>query len=375
MYHGLASQYNDDTRAANPLHVRPVTEVVYMAKSRNNPVGGSPKRTPAKVVRQRLHATHALENGAAPGAPPHAPVRKSYRGSIWSSPLLNPAFGQAVRMMEDVLDMPVWCLVQNTTDPDFKRISLKVYRGFQSLLCTSNVEKVALLIDSPGGDPAAFRLARLFQRRGISFTAVIPDYAKSAATLLALGASEIILGRDAELGPLDMQEFDPEREQMDSALNAVQALDRLNAFGLMAVDQTMQFLLRRIPKRTDVLLPHVLNHVAGLLKPMLEKIDAVEYVRKSRSLKVAEDYAARLMRTRYGIKKGRDIARRIIENYSDHGFVVDRDEVCADSDGSGFGLGIEATHAAPELQILLDALTPMLDATTLIGRLEEVPHA
>jgi len=47
----------------------------------------------------------------------------------------------------------------------------------------------------------------------------VPRYAKSAATLLALGADRILLGKFAEIGPLDAQFDDPEREYRLSALD------------------------------------------------------------------------------------------------------------------------------------------------------------
>ena len=56
-------------------------------------------------------------------------------------------------------------------------------------------EKIALVIESPGGSAkSAFQLAMLLKRHCGGFVAVVPRYAKSAATLLALGADEIILG-------------------------------------------------------------------------------------------------------------------------------------------------------------------------------------
>lgn len=55
-------------------------------------------------------------------------------------------------------------------------------------------EKIALVIESPGGSAkSAFQLAMLLKRHCGGFVAVVPRYAKSAATLLALGADEIIL--------------------------------------------------------------------------------------------------------------------------------------------------------------------------------------
>src|SRR3954464_1318288 len=92
---------------------------------------------------------------------------------------------------------------------------------------------VALVIHSPGGEArAAYQLATILRKHCGSFVAVVPRYAKSAATLLSLGASRILLGRCAELGPRDAQWEDPEREEHLSALDEVQALERLQAAAL-----------------------------------------------------------------------------------------------------------------------------------------------
>ena len=74
---------------------------------------------------------------------------------------------------------------------------------------------------------------RLFQRRTDEFYTVVPIYAKSAATLMVLGGKEIVMGMEAELGPLDVQLYDEDKDDFDSALNAVQSLERLNAYALI----------------------------------------------------------------------------------------------------------------------------------------------
>lgn len=67
----------------------------------------------------------------------------------------------------------------------------KFFRAQDSL---PKKEKIALVIESPGGSAkSAFQLAMLLKRHCGGFVAVVPRYAKSAATLLALGADEIIL--------------------------------------------------------------------------------------------------------------------------------------------------------------------------------------
>lgn len=63
-----------------------------------------------------------------------------------------------------------------------------------------------LVLNSPGGDgETAVRLARSIQARCAEFTVIVPDQAKSAATILALGAHRIIMGPTSDLGPVDPQ--------------------------------------------------------------------------------------------------------------------------------------------------------------------------
>lgn len=63
-----------------------------------------------------------------------------------------------------------------------------------------------LVLRSPGGDgEQAIRAIRALQSRCSKLVIVVPDIAKSAATLLALGADEIRLGPASDLGPVDPQ--------------------------------------------------------------------------------------------------------------------------------------------------------------------------
>src|ERR1022692_2149925 len=75
--------------------------------------------------------------------------------------------------------------------------------------------------------------------------------------------------------------------------------------------------------------------VAQIVKPTLfsiflwdgcEKIDTVDYTKKSRELKVAQEYAVRLMQKNYHQKEAKQIAAHLVEQYPTHGFVIDREE-------------------------------------------------
>ncbi len=80
--------------------------------------------------------------------------------------------------------------------------------GFEDLLNTcDHKEKGDLLINSPGGEPNAAEKILMMLRAHFKeeFNVIIPDYAKSAATMISLGADKIIMGYSAELGPIDPQ--------------------------------------------------------------------------------------------------------------------------------------------------------------------------
>jgi hypothetical protein len=63
-----------------------------------------------------------------------------------------------------------------------------------------------LMLSTPGGDgETAVRLVRSAQARCKELTVIIPDQAKSAGTILALGAHRILMGPTSDLGPIDPQ--------------------------------------------------------------------------------------------------------------------------------------------------------------------------
>src|SRR5260370_12709971 len=72
---------------------------------------------------------------------------------------------------------------------------------------SSRTTELDFLIASFGGDPmVAWRIMSLIRQRGIDKVSVlIPQSAYSAATLLALGADEIVMHPNSHLGPVDMQ--------------------------------------------------------------------------------------------------------------------------------------------------------------------------
>jgi hypothetical protein len=78
--------------------------------------------------------------------------------------------------------------------------------GFKAV--TENIPgpNLDVLLHSPGGYPDAVEsLVQQLRGKYTSVRFIVPSYAKSAATMLAMSGNEILMDTDAELGPIDPQ--------------------------------------------------------------------------------------------------------------------------------------------------------------------------
>ncbi|HVU47873.1 MAG TPA: hypothetical protein VHD85_17205 [Terracidiphilus sp.] len=74
------------------------------------------------------------------------------------------------------------------------------------LLSVGDVHQLNLIIGGPGGDGTiAEKMIEICRAYCKEFRVIVPNRAKSAATIIALGADEIVMGYCSELGPIDAQ--------------------------------------------------------------------------------------------------------------------------------------------------------------------------
>lgn len=250
---------------------------------------------------------------------------KTFATSHRPKQALDPRLAEPLNDLQEQLKMPVWLLLHN--DERMALLDGRVLGAFLHSRDALGPKRIALVIDSPGGyADIAYRIARIVCRHSEGFTAVIPRWAKSAATLLTLGADEVIFGRDAEIGPLDVQVYDQEREERGSALDEIQALEQLHQVALAQLNQNLTMMRLITRRRYDVVMPHASKLASDMIRPLLDKIDTVHYAKQSRLLAVAEEYAIRLMTPRVPRQRAREIAERLVKRYPEHGFVIDRNE-------------------------------------------------
>ncbi|MDD5217153.1 MAG: hypothetical protein PHN49_01745 [Candidatus Omnitrophica bacterium] len=306
-----------------------------------------------------------LEEPSKVASLPNGEAKKFAFNIFPKNQFFSQQFSQLVDKLEISLGMPVWFLVQNDSS-HFNSLDSSVTESF----CAAKTElkkgePIALIVESFGGSARdAYKIALLLRRRCGGFTAVIPKYAKSAATLLSLGANKIIMSENAELGPLDVQIYDEEREKMSSALDEVQALQRLHVFALESFDRSMMLIVPRTGKKIDMLLPPVLRFVTDLTEPLINKIDAIHYSQMARALKVGEEYAARLLQPKYSKNIAQKISRHLVENYPEHGFVIDSEEANR--------MGLETCLMTEEQEAIFETMAPDLRKYSMLGKLIEV---
>ncbi|MCK6544182.1 hypothetical protein L6Q79_16055, partial [bacterium] len=74
----------------------------------------------------------------------------------------------------------------------------------QVLPPTGKIPKLDLFLHSPGGFlDSAYKIVTICREYSIEFNVIVSFYAKSAATVICLGADEIVMTSISELGPID----------------------------------------------------------------------------------------------------------------------------------------------------------------------------
>ena len=102
---------------------------------------------------------------------------------------------------------------------------------FEDLLVGADPnEDLHLLLETPGGDgETAVRLVRSAQRRCRELTVIVPNQAKSAGTVLLMGAHHILMGPTSDLGPIDPQFQSPHGPGLYSGKDLIAAVEQAEA--------------------------------------------------------------------------------------------------------------------------------------------------
>ena len=188
------------------------------------------------------------------------------------------------------------------------------------------------MIHSGGGDiHVAYQMVELMRMHTKRLFACVPLYAKSAATLICLGADEIVMEKLAQLGPLDTQVFEEKGGKADftSALNPFKALEQLQAFSLEALNASVKMFAERSSLSLDECIRHAINFVIGTTSPLFSQLDPEKLGEYSRALAVGSEYGDRLLRrfSNWDAMQRSTILEELVHGYPSHDYIIDFHEL------------------------------------------------
>lgn len=218
-------------------------------------------------------------------------------------------------------------------DRDFYVYNGPIHRravlGFMELVkAHASRPSATLLMVTYGGDPdAGFKIARYMQHRYKHLSILISGVCKSAGTLVALGAHEVVFAPYGELGPLDIQMSKVDNfGQSQSGLVITDAINTLESRAIEAVfgvtNDLMGTYQGMISYQTATNV--AVETMRAIYGPVLAQIDPEEIGTRSRAMRIAQDYGSRLIAMSNNAEN--DTLRILAETYSSHSFVIDHIE-------------------------------------------------
>lgn len=111
-----------------------------------------------------------------------------------------------MKELEKITGRRILVYISNLTHPDSAVTREDIAPFYEIVASLDDQSDVDLMIESPGGDPnAAETLVHTLLSKAGHLRVVVPQAAKSAATLISLAADEILMSNTSELGPIDPQ--------------------------------------------------------------------------------------------------------------------------------------------------------------------------
>jgi hypothetical protein len=233
-------------------------------------------------------------------------------------------FRAKIHALEQERDSRIFCLIHHGQNHICHPTMRAVYANRAE---TGYGARLEILMHSPGGHPDfAFQVMKFFRRRYKEVNIIVPLMAKSAATLMCLGADRVFMGEFGDLGPIDIQIDDP----VDKGDRAISPLDEFKSLEYMR-DMAIEWLayfsaLAREDFGMSVkqALEHGVPFITGLMQPILGQIDPLEVGSYRRSLAIAEEYGKRMLDLT-GQQNDR-LVHELVWEYPAHSFCIDYEE-------------------------------------------------
>lgn len=198
-----------------------------------------------------------------------------------------------------------------------------------------NCQEIDVIVNSPGGlADDAYRIVRTFRKNFDTVNIIVPFWVKSAATLMSLGGSKIVMDEFGEFGPLDAQlgkvrDDSPEIDR-ESALNDEHSLRRIET----RFKEMFETIFIRIYEHKKINIPkselsqQLFKNLSKFYEPMVKQIDPYKLGDKRRKLDIGGQYAKRIL-AQFGTLNDQSRIRQfvdfLVDGCPDHSYVIDYD--------------------------------------------------
>lgn len=208
-----------------------------------------------------------------------------------------------------------------------RTISRSLHKDLSEQIATHQKQRrCTVFLTTRGGDPdGGYRIARCLKHHYEHVRLVIPSLCKSAGTLVAIGADELVIGDLGELGPLDIQvRKASELEERSSGLDIIQALEVVQNHAREAFHRTLVEIRRGSRLSTKLAGEMAATVAIGVAAPLYSQIDPNRLGEMQRAMRIALEYGERLNRTTNSLQQ--NALELLVAEYPSHSFVIDRKE-------------------------------------------------
>lgn len=258
----------------------------------------------------------------------HIPVVTLYeRGPIMIN-VSNKKRISLIKNIENALDTRVICYMSFFPMDDYVLVPL-----YKQLCSIGKTKRIDLFLNSYGGAvDTPYKIVNMIREFCDYFGVIIPFVAKSAATMIAIGADEIIMGPTSELGPIDPLVKHPLYNDLWVPVQAIR----------LCVD----YMEERITASAN---PDI---TSSLFNTIINKLDPWIIGDYEKSIKASYQYAEALLAKnmfKNNKERAKAVTKIMTERYFSHGYCINRKEALND-------IGLNVVSADGDLWNIIWAL-------------------
>lgn len=242
--------------------------------------------------------------------------------------ITNKSRMSLLKGLENIRGSKIISYISYTPMDDYVLVPL-----YKQLCKIGKVEKIDLFLNSYGGVvDTPYKIVNLIREFCDYFSVIIPFVAKSAATMVAIGSDEIVMGPVSELGPIDPLVKHPNYPDLWVPVQSIRLC--------------LDYMQEKMCDSKNVKITE------SVLYPIVSKIDPWIIGDYEKAIKASYQYAEALLENNMfkdRKEKAKSATKIMTEKYFSHGYGINRKEAKDE-------LGLEVIYADGDIWNIIWAL-------------------